>query len=193
VDHALRHHATRPAMLLLGSFHEECSGGLFNCARLLDGFTGLPIFEHRKLRPFGSYGQGNGPDRAEAILPGTGLTLLVTALGNWTALICKDFVDADASVRQLPQVLAADWLLVPSYGNEVTHQAQLRRAREVAFVETGGHVVVASQRDLGLSSGAALPGFCHRSGEPGPESVGIHGGLVKLPIGTPWEPWNSDA
>jgi predicted amidohydrolase len=176
------HQPTQPSLLLLGSFHQTIDGVALNVAELTDGYTGLPLFKQHKLRIFGRYGADLQDDSAEAIVPGNEIHLLVTALGVFTVLICKDFVDSHFSVRGLLQQVGADWVLVPSYGDDRNREAQVRRAREVCFVETGCHLLLASQRNEGFSVGDALPGFWHPSGVEQAQFVSKAGGCVSIPL-----------
>jgi predicted amidohydrolase len=177
-----QHRPVQPSLLLLGSFHQDLGGETFNCAELTDGHTGDCLFRHRKLRLFGSYGEPGELDLVEDIVPGNEVNLLVTPLGIFTVLICKDFVDAHPAVRGLLQELGADWVLVPSYGDDVNQTAQMRRADQVCRVETGCHVLLASARNLGLSEGPPLPGFWHPSGQPASQSVSPGGGCVSIEL-----------
>ncbi len=182
----------KPRLVAPGSWHHPYLGGYANLASLIDGFTGEPLFRHQKLRCFGSYGNAGHADTAEDAIPGDEVTLLVTPLGNWTLLICKDFIDADESVVGLLQPLCADWVLVPSYGDDKTSDAQARRAAQVCRVEAACHALVATLRNCTAAADPAalphLPGFCHRAGEDTPVRVGDQGGLVEIPLALDAQP-----
>jgi predicted amidohydrolase len=180
-----QHQPEQASMLMLGSFHRSADGHTRNVAELTDGHTGLPLFVHHKLRVFGSYAAAGQAEMAEDITPGNTVSLLVTPLGIFTVLICKDFVDAHPLVHGLLQQLGADWVLVPSYGDDGNQTAQLRRADEISRKEVGCHVLVASQRNLGHSQGAALPGFWQPSGSRDPQHVGSDGGCVSVLLREP--------
>jgi predicted amidohydrolase len=177
-----QHQPEQPSLLALGSFHEAIDGLTHNVAKLTDGCTGDPLFVHHKLRVFGKYTAAEQPDDAEDIIVGDSVNLLVTALGNFTVLICKDFVDAHSLVHGLLQQLGADWVLVPSYGDDKNQKAQLERADEVSRIEVGCHVLVASLRNLGISAGAQLPGFWQPSDGSEPQHVSVHGGCVSIAV-----------
>jgi hypothetical protein len=174
----------KPRLVAPGSWHRMCEGGHANLATLHNGFTGEPLFTHRKLRCFGNYGAEGQPDHAEGVLPGHEVFLLVTPIGNWTLLICKDFIDADASVSGLLQQLGADWVLVPSYGDDNTQVLQHRRAESLCRIEVGCHALVATLRNRKANdtSSSHLPGFWHPAGAKTANGVGEQGGMVLVPL-----------
>jgi hypothetical protein len=175
----------RPLLCVPGSFHEQIGGRWFNTAPLLDGITGETLFVHRKLRLFGTVGEGDEPDFAEAIEVGDEFNVLASDAGCFGVLICKDHLDAHPSVRTLIQQVPIDWLLVPSYGDEKTIEGQMRRARELAKTEVGCHVVVANIRNLGIGQGTSpLPGFGIGPHDDVPQRVEPAGGRVRFPFDT---------
>ena len=97
--------AHRPLLVLPGSWHEFHNGEVFNCAPLMDGTRWEPLFSHRKLTAYGTYGDGGTEDLIEAIHVGAALHVLVTPIGTFTVLVCKDFIDVDAQLRSLLQVV----------------------------------------------------------------------------------------
>ncbi len=128
--------ANNPARQLLlavpGSFHECADGQWRNSARVFTG-NGTPQPSHAKLTQF-SYGRNGQGDyqRVEGIVASRRITVFLTPLGLVGVAICKDFSDASApEVEAVWNVIAPDWLLVPSYGDEAhTLRRHRERARE---------------------------------------------------------------
>jgi predicted amidohydrolase len=146
-----------------GSFHEPIAGSTpakyFNTAPLLDA-TGRAVFTHQKLRLFGK------GKVAENVSVGKTVHVLVTPVGCLTVLICKDFMDIDASVDNLLQHVLVDWVLVPSFGNDKTIDGHKARARELAIKVSGTNSAVANSLNTAMEpNGSMLPGFAHRSGQ----------------------------
>ena len=163
-------------LVACGSFHEEEAGGWYNIGRVLDRY-GETVLTHRKLRLF-----GDAAGSSEDVNTGNAVTLLVTPIGTLTLLICKDFLDLHQSVATLLQEAPADWVLVPSYGDETTRGAHQVRAHQAATRTPGATVVVANQRNVELSEGAPVPGFVHQAGEKNREDAALSGGLFRLSI-----------
>jgi len=168
-DHSLE-------MVVAGSFHEETPDGWYNTAEMWDRF-GERILVHRKLRPFGA-----ADGLAEDVNTGNHVTVLVTPIGSFAVLICKDFLDDHESVATLLQEVPVDWVLVPSYGDEKTSARHKARAQSIARVSPGASCVVAHQRNVEASPGDELPGFAHQSLSATPTVVGPSGGLVTLRV-----------
>lgn len=166
-----------------GSFHEPVPGSAgptcFNTAPLFAA-TGKVVFTHQKLRLFGK------DVVAEDVSVGKTLHVLATPIGCLTLLICKDFMDTDASVANLLQHVLVDWVLVPSFGDERTIKGHKARARTLAKIVSGTNSAVANSRNTAMEPGAGtLPGFGHRSGQDLPVLVPETGGIVeyRLPNG----------
>lgn len=160
-----------------GSFHEQANTSTsikyFNTAPLLDT-TGKVVFTHQKLRLFGK------GKLAENVSVGKTLHVLATPVGCLTVLICKDFMDTDASIANLLQHALVDWVLVPSFGDERTLKEHKARARKLAKVVSGTNSAVANSRNTATHpDGGMLPGFGHRSQEDAPKSVPETGGMVE--------------
>lgn len=164
------------ALVVPGSFHEAVADEVFNTAPLWNG-TGTTICIHRKLRLFGD--ELNG---AEAVSIGNTLNLLVTPVGTFTVLICKDYIDAHESVATLLQEIPVDWALIVSYGNETTLKLHKTKARHLARVAPGTHTIVAHTLNTALekAGAAALPGFGHVCADEQPIVIGVEGGLVEF-------------
>jgi hypothetical protein len=80
----LLEHSDHPFCLVVaGSFHEDTGKGRFNTAELLN-HLGERLFVHRKLRLYGS-----AEGLAEYVGVGNSMTVLVTAIGTLTVLICR--------------------------------------------------------------------------------------------------------
>lgn len=173
-----------PLLCVPGSFHESEGGRLFNCAPLIDGTTGHPLFTHRKLRPYGNSAEEGLNEGSEAIDLGNTVHLLVTDAGSFTVLICKDHLDSHVDVATLVQQLAPHWVFVPSYGNEKTIKAHQERAERLCKVEVGCHVAVANIRNAGIDDGPPLPGFGHAAGTSFSQHVASTGGLLdfEMPV-----------
>lgn len=173
-------------LVLAGSFHEPDGTKCYNTAPLLDATTGDVILKPSKLRAFGITGdpEKNVPEQSEHIDVGDTVEVLVTAIGNMTVLICKDFLDADQSVAALLQEVPVDWVLVPSYGDEKTFDGHMKKAKQVSLVTSGANVVVANIRNINTSQGACLPGFAWPSGQKqDPVPVSASGGLAGVKMG----------
>lgn len=98
-------------MVVPGSFHERLdprSEMPVNRTYLLDG-KGRPVLSHDKMIPMGT-----GNVCFEVIEPGECLHLLKTPLGLVALVICRDFLEEDASVALPWQKIAPDWAFVPS-------------------------------------------------------------------------------
>ncbi|MFN0070057.1 MAG: hypothetical protein ACKVVP_01035 [Chloroflexota bacterium] len=144
----------RPILTVPGSFHETRGNGTFNVAELLDT-NGRTIFAHSKMSAYGRYGQGLSED----ISLGNILHILVTPIGNFTVLICLDFMNLMLPIP--PSVsLAVDWWLVPSMGDGHSISAQKRHAQNLHVVVNKAVTLVANQ-DNGNGETASNPGFIH--------------------------------
>ncbi|MBF0141366.1 MAG: hypothetical protein HQL74_13940 [Magnetococcales bacterium] len=97
-------------MVVPGSFHEEpdSEGVPVNRTRLLDA-QGYEVLTHEKRIPFGT-------DKVcdEVIRPGKRLRLLRTPLGLVALAICRDFLEKSAANIELWEMVAPDWVFVPS-------------------------------------------------------------------------------
>lgn len=159
-----------------GSFHEGEQHVCFNTAPLIQR-DGKTVFTHQKLRLFGKDGV------AEHVEIGNTLHVLTTPLGCLTVLICKDFMDEDASVVGLLQSAFVDWALVPSYGDEKTVSAHQERAKKLAYKIAGVNSAVANTRNTAMApQGSPLPGFGHASGERQAQPVSANGGMAEYPL-----------
>lgn len=165
------------ALVVAGSFHEPVGETAFNTAPLYAA-NGRAVLTHRKLRVFGSPDQG-----AEDVSLGDSIQVLATPVGCMTVLICKDFMDADATVESLLTEVPVDWVLVPSFGDEKTIRAHKERAKALAVVKTGTSTVVAQTLNTAVPREGppteCVRGFGHAAGRGKPEpQVGDAGGLV---------------
>ena len=152
------------ALILPGSMHDVADGNSYNSAALL-GPDGRVTLRHRKLRLFGD-ADGVGPKAAEDVAQGNRVELLVTPVGSFAVAICKDFFHPDERGAGIWSLLGADWMLVPSFGDEATSRNHARQA--TAFWTTNRMVsIVATQEN----TGAPLPGFLN------------HGALLQYPVG----------
>lgn len=171
-------------MVVAGSFHETVGAQTFNTAPLYSSNTGECLLTHRKLRIFGDleFGPKHG---AEQVDLGDAVQVLATPVGCITVLICKDFIDAHASVESLLTEVPVDWVLVPSFGDEKTIKAHKDRAKALAIVKTGTHTVVAQTLNTAIKPvqppKECVRGFGHAAGRTEPEpQVGENGGLVSF-------------
>ena len=140
------------------------------------------LLTHRKLRIFGGFESG-----AEHVDVGETLHVLVTPIGCIAVLICKDFIDAHASVESLLTEVPVDWVLVPSFGDEKTIRAHKDRAKALAMVKTGTNSVVAQTLNTAVPRSGppqeCVRGFGHAAGCPQPElQVGDAGGMVTFAL-----------
>ena len=172
-----------PSLILVaaGSFHEPLDGATFNTAALYSA-QGRTLLTYRKLRIFGGFESG-----AEHVDVGETLHVLVTPIGCITVLICKDFIDAHASVESLLTEVPVDWVLVPSFGDEKTIHAHKKRAKALALVKTGTNTVVAQTLNTAVPRSGppkeCVRGFGHVAGCVEPElQVGDAGGMVTFAL-----------
>lgn len=181
----LRGRAWKSLVLVVGgSFHEPVGQAVFNTAPLYN-FKGGTVLSHNKIQLFGGPATG-----AEDVAVGDAITLLVSPIGCFTLLICKDFMDAHPRVESLLSEVPVDWVLVPSFGDESTIRSHRDRAKKLAVVTSGTSTIVAQTRNTALppkpNTGAqeeCVRGFAHKAGEKEPGSpVGEEGGLVSFPI-----------
>ena len=171
----LNEHPDNPfAMVVAGSFHEDTDEGWYNTAELWNRH-GEPILKHRKLRLF-----GEAEGFTEDVAMGNRLDILVTSIGTFALLICKDFMDDHASVATLLQEVPVDWALVPSYGDERTVRGHFQRALRLARVGPGTNSIIANQRNVELSPGDPCPGFGQPSSGSDRMVVGPEGGAVRF-------------
>lgn len=167
-----------PVLVVAGSFHEAQGGRRYNTAPLLSA-NGSELFKHRKLRLF-----GDSSGAAEDVSVGATVHVLVSPVGCFSVLICKDFMDAHASVASLLQEVPVDWVLVPSYGDKSTTRAHRAKATQLAKVAPGASSIVASTRNTALEPGGAQQiGFAHPAGADEPLESDIEGKLLELPFG----------
>ena len=172
-----------PMLIVAGSFHETLADGCFNTAPLIDALACERLFSHRKLRVYGEIAGDCDTDteRAEAISTGRTMEVLVTAAGAFAVLICKDFLDADASVANLLQRAPVDWVLVPSYGDDKTRKGHRLAADKAAKLTVGCQAVVANIEPVGIGdTTGALPGFAYCLRGKVHRDVPAAGGLVEL-------------
>ena len=134
--------------LVPGSFHETRGGRRVNAAELLSR-EGRTLIIHEKLRPFG---EADGV--AEDVHAANVLRLLVTPIGSIAVAICKDYCDEPGPIRDW-DVLAVDWWLVPSMGEQSTVNAHARRAQTLWTVVNRAVTLLANQQ----FGAEARPGF----------------------------------
>lgn len=183
VRHCLRQSESEPngpLLLVAGSFHAPAdphTQTVYNEAPVY-GPGGRLLFAHRKLRLFG---EAEGGTEHAAV--GDEFHVLLTPIGCMAVLICKDFIDDEASVCSLLKEVPIDWVWVPSFGNATTLKLHQARARALACVTPGTSVAVAQTKNsLAESKGNDLPGFGHPAGVKEPTKVGIDGGRVSFPL-----------
>ena len=165
------------ALILPGSMHDMADGNCYNAATLL-GPDGRLILQHRKLCPFGD-AYGVGPKAAEDVAQGNHVELLVTPVGTFAVAICKDFFHPNERGKGIWSLLGADWMLVPSFGNEATSRNHAREAATFWKMERIVSVVATQEND-----GAALPGFLqHDARLDYPSGGGLH--EVAIGLSTP--------
>ena len=173
-DWLYEHSTNCLALILPGSMHDAADGDCYNSAALL-GPDGRATLQHRKLRLFGD-ADGVGPKAAEDVAQGNHVELLVTPVGTFAVAICKDFFHPDERGSGIWSLLGADWMLVPSFGDEATSR---NHARQAATFWTINRIVsiVATQE----SAGAALPGFLHNDARLDyPSGGGLHEATIGL-------------
>lgn len=169
-----------PLLLVAGSFHAPAdphTQTVYNEAPVY-GPGGRLLFAHRKLRLFG---EAEGGTEHAAV--GDEFHVLLTPIGCMAVLICKDFIDDEASVCSLLKEVPIDWVWVPSFGNATTLKLHQARARALACVTPGTSVAVAQTKNsFAEPKGDDLPGFGHPAGVKEPTKVGIDGGRVSFPL-----------
>jgi hypothetical protein len=142
--------ARRALLVIPGSFHQDAGRIKKNSSSiyLVDSASATPmeLFQHEKLIP------GNIGIYAERILVGNTITMLSTSRGVLCVMICMDFCDNKGQTKDgIWPDLEADFVLVPSYGNDNTLTLHINRARD-QHLERGTQVVVAQQMLFGLNS-----------------------------------------
>ena len=174
-------------LIQMGSFHETIAteSKTFNTAPLVTAL-GRTVLTHRKLRAFSKVAPDADPV-TEDISLGDTLHILATPVGLLTVLICKDFLDAHASMLSLLSDAPVEWVLVPSFGNEKTVRLHKARAKELGLVRTGSHTVLAqifsNVDDPSRRPTECVRGFGHIGGKTSPEpQVPESGGLVVFPL-----------
>lgn len=186
IRHLRRNPGASPLLVQSGSFHEavEPGGPFYNLAHLLDS-NGVELIQHRKLVRFGTVTDGGVA--AEDIQVGKALQVLATPIGAFAVLICKDFIDIDIRIRGLLQQVPVEWVLVPSFGDEKTIRAHQIRAKELAQIATGAHVVVAQTLNTAVPRSTppseCVRGFGHVGGSDVPtQPVDEAGGCVAFAL-----------
>jgi hypothetical protein len=135
-----------PAMVVLGSFHQQIRGKVFNTTLLIDRF-GQPLgrdgrgpawrhVSHCKLAAAGDHEHSHG---SETIDVGDVLTVYVTPLGLTAVAICKDYLDG--RLTALWQAVAPDLILVPAYGRGMSahHRQAIAMRRQHGTVSIVAH------------------------------------------------------
>ncbi|MDZ4251055.1 MAG: hypothetical protein U1A72_00590 [Sulfuritalea sp.] len=146
-------HEARPLLSVPGSFHETVNGGQVNRAAVIDR-AGKVVARHDKLTQF-SY-DSQGVTLTEDIRACRRIELLMTPIGVVGVAICKDFSDASSElVNAAWNLLAPDWLLVPSMGDQASTQKRHLERAEEHWKRRGIRSVVANQE--AHIEGCALP------------------------------------
>lgn len=112
-----------PSIIVAGSWHVAVEGGYANIATVLDG-DGEVLLKHQKR-----YAYRDEHGRAEDILPGSELAILMTGEGLFAVGICLDFCLRGLSTPY--GRLDVDFVLVPSCGNTPTMDGHLRTAKDL--------------------------------------------------------------
>lgn len=165
--------ARPPLLTVPGSFHvqlPERPGVHVNRAVVLDG-VGRQVARHDKLTCF-SYtlpadDAGPAATFTERIQACRRIELLATPIGLIGVAICKDFSDAATElVHTAWNLLAPDWLLVPSMGKADTVKLHFKRAEE-HWKLRGVRSVVANQAPatVGVPQPEPAPGFIYPEDE----------------------------
>lgn len=182
--------ASSPAEQMLlavpGSFHECAGDGKWhNTARVFTG-NGTAQPSHAKLTQY-AYGRNEFGDyqHAEGIVTSRRITVFLTPLGLVGVAICKDFSDASApEVEAAWNLIAPDWLLVPSYGD---HERTLKRHRERAQehdTRRGMRSLIANQEPRFANQHgqgrccASAPGFLRADGDE--QAVAVGGSTLQV-------------
>lgn len=136
-------HEARPLLSVPGSFHETVDDRRVNRAEVIDR-AGKVVARHDKLTLF-SY-DSHGVTLTENIGARRRIELLMTPIGIVGVAICKDFSDASSElVNAAWNLLAPDWLLVPSMGDEASTQKRHLERAEEHWKRRGIRSVVANQ------------------------------------------------
>lgn len=178
-----------PHLLLCipGSFHHTDENALTrNTANLFTG-NGEKLPAHHKLTQF-SY-PAHGINLSEAIVTSRCITLFDSPLGLIGVAICKDFSDASEPLIETTwNLLAPDWLLVPSYGDQAKtlHRHEERAKGHWSLRRTRS--LVANQEPLyktqdgEITKKAQAPGFlCDSNTSP----VSPGGSTIKSQLQAP--------
>lgn len=106
-----------PILTLFGCCHRLSSqGDLHLNEAVLLGPDGSELHRHRKLAPFTDYRFGEGHPVGEILETGKSLTVLESAIGNLTPLICIDLLNDD--VKEVVRRSHANLFPVPSFSEE---------------------------------------------------------------------------
>lgn len=156
--------APGPSILVPGSFHEEDAGDAGRRANvhravLTDRF-GIRRLEHRKLRPYGTFGKG----LVERFHPGREITVILTPVGLIAVAICKDF--CDDLMQAIWDQVQPDWLLVPAYGPGASAHEQAARhvGRTVGTITILAHEPLHSVRCAPDAADGGARCFVHDEG-----------------------------
>jgi hypothetical protein len=106
-----------PILTLFGCCHRPSSRGrLYLNEAVLLGPDGTELHRHRKLVPFTDYRFGEGHPVGENLETGKILTILESAIGNLTPLICIDLLNDE--VKEVVRRSHGSLLPVPSFSEE---------------------------------------------------------------------------
>lgn len=122
-DAAAAPSAQTPSIIVAGSWHVPVEGGYANVAPILDG-DGEVLLKHQKR-----YAYRDEHGRAEDIVPGDELAILLTGEGLYAVGICLDFCHRGLTTPY--GRLDVDFVLVPSCGNTSTMDGHLRTAKDL--------------------------------------------------------------
>lgn len=122
-DDATTSSASTPSIVVAGSWHVPVEGGYANVATVLDG-DGEVLLKHQKR-----YAYRDEHGRAEDIISGAELAILLTGEGLFAVGICLDFCHRGLTTPY--GRLDVDFVLVPSCGNTSTMDGHLRTAKDL--------------------------------------------------------------
>jgi hypothetical protein len=131
LKHALKEaNDSRTLLVLPGSFHEKVGRRWRNTATLYFVNKSLAPTELTTHTKFTTAWIG---DRQENISVAERITLLATPRGLILVAICMDFCDRVSAGSAIWDLVEADLVLIPSYGNETTMDLHRARVKDLAL------------------------------------------------------------
>ncbi|NTW55182.1 MAG: hypothetical protein HGB15_10625 [Chlorobaculum sp.] len=137
-------HELAVPIVILGSFHEDCSGKWRNHSRGVLGIDGQQVFAADKRKSVTYMEKAEWIESAP-----TPFICLSTPIGLMSITICKDLFDnGTPSTSALLNNLPLDWLLVPS----MSQSTSLHREKAKSLYNTLGTIVAVANQEMPQNS-----------------------------------------